>query len=136
MTVFFFFFQFSLKTGFDIQCKEAVSMKCQSLFSAKNKKKKKKKKQIYFKLSSAEILPSMLCDPVLSEKRSPFQYIIPTMHFMHVCKNTVVHLDPYYGYCLLTSGYKLHLHASKTQTYDILINIHAVVNITLVCLDK
>ena len=43
-TLFFFFFYFSQKTGFDISCKlspsplETICMKCQTLFSGKNKK--------------------------------------------------------------------------------------------------
>ena len=46
---FYFFFYFSEKTSLDIPCessaKQTIHMKCQDLFSLKNKKKKKKKKK-------------------------------------------------------------------------------------------
>ena len=53
------FSYFSQKTGFNISCKlssvETICMKCQILFSGKNKKKKK-----YFTMSSAENFTGML----------------------------------------------------------------------------
>ena len=57
-SIFFFYFYFSEKTSLDILC-ESIHMKCQDLFSLKNKKKKKK-------MSSAAVVIGTLRVNILS----------------------------------------------------------------------